>query len=135
MWLRFAAISALKWIVQNFFMILVMLYLIPNTWHGYAVAAPVWVVTVIVSAVFAYWALHLKRPTWKKVVLLAVIWFVVSLFFQTIFEFIFLGRLFFIIRSFELLLNFLLEILTIFGMGWYLRFVKKGEGRPEGVAI
>ncbi|MBI5655191.1 hypothetical protein HZC53_06095 [Candidatus Uhrbacteria bacterium] len=135
MWLRFAAISALKWIVQNFLTILVLLYLIPNSWHGYTVAAPVWVLTVVVSAAFAYWALHIKRPSWKNVILLAVIWFVISLFFQTIFEFIFLGRLFFILRSLELLLIFLLEILTIFGMGWYLRFTKKGEGKPEGVAL
>ncbi|MFA5185619.1 MAG: hypothetical protein WC551_03970 [Patescibacteria group bacterium] len=135
MWLRFAAISALEWIVQNFLTFVVLLYVVPDSWHGYTLAAPIWVLTLVVCLAFAYWALHLRRPKWKNIIALAVIWFVISLFFQAVFEFIFIGRLFFIARAWDMLIIFLIGIVAILAVGAYLRFIKKGEGRIEGVAL
>lgn len=135
MWLRFASISALEWIVQNFLSMVMMFYIVPDSWRGYALAAPIWLMTFAVSSAFAYWALHLKRPKWKNIIALAVIWFIVSLLFQAVFEFIVIGRLFFILRSLDMLLTFVIGIASIFIVGAYLRFKNKVEGRIEGVAL
>ncbi len=130
MWFRYISISLLKWITVNVLTLVMLFYILPDSWRGYALAAPMWIMIFAVSAAFAFWALLKKSPRWKDVLKLLGVWLLVMLVMQNAYEFYIFGRAFFVWRSPEATLAYLIEILgVIVGailVRWYLERKAKG---------
>ena len=133
MWLRFISISALKWVVMNCVIVLVSLYLIPRTWHGYAIIIPMWLITFACAFGFATWALSKRLPSWRDLGWLVVIWLVVSLILQNVYEQLLFGYALWFLRSLDLLLGFVIEILAIVLAFYFVRRNKIKASLPKGM--
>jgi hypothetical protein len=129
MWFRYFAISLLKWIAVNVATIVAMFLVIPDTWRGFEISAPVWILTFAISVAFAYWALTKKVPNWKDVLKLMAVWLIVTMVLQNAFEYFMIGRAFFFLRSLESLVGMGVELLGIIVGAIFVRWRLAGKAK------
>lgn len=113
MWLRFLAISFLKWMALNFLSILFFEYIAPSSWHGFVLAIPIWILSFAVAFGFAEWAFKTKFPERKTIATLLVIWMIVSYTLHILQAQFLMGSALFVINSIDIYVQYLLEILAI----------------------
>jgi hypothetical protein len=126
---RYFAVTLVKWFAVNTATILVMFFVLPKTWSGGEVSAPVWIMTFVLAAGFAYWALLKKKPSYKDILKLLGVWLVVTLVMQNAFEYFIFGRALFIFRSFDALAALIIELLGVIVGAIILRWRFAGRAR------
>lgn len=133
--MRYLVISFCKFVAHFMLTSLFMLYVLPRTWHGYAVSVPMWFVSFVIAFVFAELAFKTKMPGKNETALLLGIWMVVSLTLQIFLVVYLLGTVMPLINSFDVYIQYMLEALAIL-MSAYLTRRRKikatfGEGLSE----
>jgi len=113
MWFRYISITLLKWLAVNAATVASIFLLLPDSWQGDALAAPIWIITFVVSVPFAYWALSKKVPNWKDVLKFMGVWLLVTLVLQNAFELFIIGRAGFVMLSFGAMIGYLSEIFGV----------------------
>ncbi len=134
MWLRFAAISSLKWIANILAIILLSTYVIPGSWSGYVRAIPLWFLSFVVAFVFAEWALYWVHPGRLEIIRLLSAWLVLSLSYQVLYGYISLGNVYSVIYSFDIYAQFILEVCAVLLAAYALRRHKILSLLDEGLA-
>lgn len=129
MWFRYSAITLLKWLTVNAVIVASMFLVLPDSWRGDALAAPIWIMTFLVSTAFAYWALSKKAPNWKDVLKLMGIWLLVTLVLQNAFELFVIGRAFFIMLSLESMIGYFVELLGVIVAAILVRWRLAGKAK------
>jgi hypothetical protein len=114
MWFRFLVISVIKWFVFLIISSVLLQFVVPSSWSGYEIAAPMWLIAFLVAFAFAEWAFHRRMPEHSDTLLLFVIWMVVTLTLQLLHAQYVMGSILYVINSPDIYVQYLLEILAIF---------------------
>lgn len=133
MWLRTIGISFLKWLINYYLVVVMIVYALPADWHGYAITIPMWMLSLIVAFGFAYWLFHSHLPTSRDTAIVIVIWMVVSLTLQIFHAFYYMGTLAPLIYGPDMYVQYLLEIIAILSASYYLRRKKIQSTLGEGL--
>ncbi len=134
MWFRFIGISLLKWVADTVAIMLVLGYVVPHSWHGYALSFPIWIMTTALAYGFAYWALHPSYPTQKNVIILLIVWMVITFMFEASYE-VFIIGVPILFSNIDTIVQYMLEIAAILMVARVLRIKKMHSAAGEGIAV
>jgi hypothetical protein len=126
---RYFAVSLVKWFAVNAATVVVLFLVLPKNWSGGEISAPIWIMTFAIAVGFAYWALNKRKPGYKDVLKLLVVWLVVTLVMQNAFDYFIIGRALFILRSFDALAALIIELLGVIVGAIILRWRFAGKAR------
>ncbi len=76
--IRTLSVILLKWSVNLLATLVLIRYVIPHGWNGYAEAAPVWVASFVIAFAFAEWIFRPKLPGKKETIRLVIMWVVLT---------------------------------------------------------
>ena len=133
MWLRFTLISLLKWFAQLTASALIVRYVMPAGWSGYAISAPMWLVNFGLAFGFAEWAYRKTLPGRRETIRLLICWMVVTITLQLLFAQFFLGSVLYFTGSLEMYVQLLLEVLAILLAARVTRKRKMNKVLSEGI--
>ena len=133
MWARYLGISLVKWIGIFFLTVMLTAYAAPAWLNGYWLSLPIWIIIFFAAYGFAYWALHIKLPVRRDVILLVVIWMAVTIVLEVSYEIMAVGQPVFILYSPDLYVQYLLEIIAILLAARVIRMRKLRSAAGEGM--
>ncbi len=107
-------IASLKWFTLHVLTAFLIKFILPESWHGFWISVPVWILAFAVAFGFAEWAFKLNIPDKKTMTALLIVWMIVSLTLQILQAQFILGSVLFVINSIDIYAQYILEILAIF---------------------
>lgn len=112
-WVRFIAISSVKWIANWFLVALFLVFVVPRSVQGYGLAACVWILSFIIAFIFARWAFGARMPDRRDTIALCAVWVVVMILFQSFWEFFQYGQLIFSFLTVDILGTIVVEVFAV----------------------
>lgn len=135
MWIRFLLISIVRWIANMLAVSAVLKFLIPSAWSGYAIDAPIWVVSFLLAFAIAEWAFKKKIPGRNDIALFAVLWFVVGFSLDVLFSFLVLGSASIMVQSSDRAITYIFEFAAILLAAYLTRRRKVKAALGEGMEM
>ncbi|MFZ2804284.1 MAG: hypothetical protein WA001_03600 [Patescibacteria group bacterium] len=132
-WLRYLGIAFLDWVVTYVITGLVVHFIVPPTWTGYALSLVVWLIAFGVTFAFAEWAFRSRLPGKREMGVMLGIWMVVTVSLFILFFWYFLGTIGPFIYSVDSYVQLLLDIVAILLAGYLIRRRKIKEAFGEGL--
>ena len=133
MWLRSISITFLAWLVRLFLSALILQYVIPSSWRGYAVAAPMWLLGIGVVFAAAEWAFHERLPGKRETLIFLISWIGLTVVLQIMYSFFLFGTVLPFINSLEIYIQYVFEILTILVVAYLTRRRRIKDTLGEGM--
>ncbi len=130
---RFIGISVVKWLVSFLVVYLAMSYLIPASIIGLGRIVLVWVLTTLSAFVFAEWAFKPKLPERQDIIQLMIVSTVVNVLLSIGTDIIVYGKPTLLIGSFDIQVQYLLELLVIPLAGYIARKRRLQAAASEGL--
>jgi len=134
MFFRYLGISIVKWIAVFSAIMIFTSYIAPQSLRGYWLALPIWILVCLIAYGFGYWAFHLTFPNRRDVIMLLIIWMVVTICLEAFYEIMTIGQPVFLLRSPDLYVQYLLEIVGVLLAIKRIRTQKMRAASGEGLA-
>jgi len=135
MFFRYLGISIIKWIAVYTAILTFTMYVAPPGLRGNWLAIPIWIMVSAISYEFATWAMHIRIPTKRDLILLISIWMVVTICIEWFVESMAYGQPYFLLHDYQNYVQYLLEIVAILYAARVLRKKKLKRASGEGLAV
>ena len=134
MWLRFAWISFVGWVVNLLLIMLVLRFVLPQTLPGSVLAILPWIISFIVAFIVSDWAFSQTIPGRHETTIFTILWIVIGFTLFLVYGAFLLGDVRFIANSPDIYVTFVCEIAGILLASFATRRRKIKETLGEGLA-
>jgi hypothetical protein len=134
MWLRALLISALKWIAYIAASSVLLRFVLPDGWSGYALSFPLWVLAFVIAFVFAEWLFGARSADRRDTAIALGVWMAVTIVLQAILTAFVIGDVYVFLNSYDTYIQLLLEILAILLAARWMRMKRVHAVLGEGLA-
>lgn len=134
MWLRAFFISALKWLAYIAASSVMLRFVLPGGWRGYALSIPLWILAFVIALVFAEWLFGARSADRRDTAIAIGVWMAVTIVAQAVFTVFMIGDIYVFLNSYDTYVQLLLEALAVLLVARWMRAKRFQAALGEGLA-